>query len=282
MEDLKILYKQFYKENNFNISPTVWDCETNYIKQSFDMNFRGENAYVWQCQLGDDENIYIEYYKKIKQIDKENLLSRTKEDGSYGCICFEVDNIKISRDLLDSILEIYYLKSVFPNLEKMNLLEIGAGYGRLCKRYLDCFPESTYCITDAIAESTYLSKIYLGKDHADKVINLFDIENVLKDLKIDIAINIHSFPECNIHDIEWWVKLLHDNNVKYIFYIPNNPNSNPVYMPTNNGYSILDIYNKYGYILKDYKNFFNELDIKYSYICPFFILENKSVVSKNP
>jgi hypothetical protein len=274
MDDLIIKYNKFFKDNNFNISPTVWNSNTDYIKQSFDMSFRGENAYVWQCQLGDDEKIYTEYYKIIRQIDTENFLSKTKEDGSYGCIFFEIENIKFSRDLLDSILEIYYLKNVFPDLEKMNLLEIGAGYGRLCKRFTDCCPNSKYFITDAIPESTFLSKIYLGKDNEDKIINLFDVENRLKELNIDIAINIHSFPECNIKDIEWWVKLLYTNKIKYIFYVPNNPNSTPECMPTNNGDSIYDIYIKYGYKVKNFKNIFNELNIIYSYVVPFFILEN--------
>lgn len=274
MNNLIIKYNEFYKDNNFNLLPTVWDSNTNYIKQSFNMSFRGDNAYVWQCQLGDDKNIYTEYYKIIKQIDTDCFLEKTKEDSSYGCISFEIENIKISRDLLDSILEIYYLKNIFPNLEKMNLLEIGAGYGRLCKRFLDCFPNSKYFITDAIPQSTFFSKIYLGKTNEDKIINLFDIENRIKELNIDIAINIHSFPECNIMDIEWWVKLLYTNKVKYIFYVPNNPNSNPEYMPSGNNDSIYDVYIKYGYKVKDFKNLFTELNIKYSYIVPFFILEN--------
>lgn len=273
MEKLIIEYNEFFLKNNFNVSPTVWN-NSNYITQSFNMNFRGENAYVWQCMLGDDKNIYTEYYKIIKQIDTDSFLQKTKEDGSYGCISFEIDNIKISRDLLDSILEIYYIKSVFPDLEKLNLLEIGAGYGRLCKRFIDCFPNSKYFITDAIPQSTFFSKIYLGNKNEDNVINLFDIERRIKELNIDIAINIHSFPECNITDIEWWVKLLYTNKIKYIFYVPNNPNSTSEYMPSNSNDSIYDIYIKYGYKVKDFKNLYNELNIKYSYIVPFFILEN--------
>ena len=282
IDELRDKYNKFYKDNNFNISPTVWNNNTNYIKNSFNINFRGENAYVWQCQLGDNRNTYIEYYKILKNIDKEDFFMKTKEDGSHGCIFFEIENIKISRDLLDSILEIYYLKTIFPDLEKMNLLEIGAGYGRLCKRFKDCFPGSKYYITDAIPESTIFSKIYLSKDNEDNeatedmIINLFDIETKLKDLNINMAINIHSFPECNINDVEWWVKLICTNKIKYIFYVPNNPHSNPDYMPDNRGESILDIYTKYGYKIKDFKNMYNILKIKYSYIVPFFILENNN------
>ena len=273
MELLINKYNDFYIKNSFNINPTVWKQSSDYVLSSFNTNFRGENAFVWQEQLGDNKETYIEYYKIIKSIDKDNLLNKTFECGSYGCKSYDFDNIKISRDLLDSILEIYFLKSFFPNLNELSLLEIGGGYGRLCKRYLDCIPNSKYYITDAIPQSTFFSKLYLnGKN--DSVINLYDIPEKIKTLKIDIAVNIHSFPECNINDIEWWIKLINSNKIKYIFYVPNNPQSTPEFMPSNTGESILDLFNKYNYTVKHFKNMFTELNIKYSYAVPFFILEN--------
>tara|TARA_Y100000816_G_scaffold288138_1_gene272153 strand:+ start:904 stop:1734 length:831 start_codon:yes stop_codon:yes gene_type:complete len=273
MELLINKYNDFYIKNGFNINPTVWKQSSDYVLRSFNINFRGENAFVWQEQLGDNKETYIKYYKIIKSIDKDNLLNKTFECGSYGCKSYDFDNIKISRDLLDSILEIYFLKSFFPNLNELSLLEIGGGYGRLCKRYLDCIPNSKYYITDAIPQSTFFSKLYLnGKN--DSVINLYDIPEKIKTLKIDIAVNIHSFPECNINDIEWWIKLINSNKIKYIFYVPNNPQSRPEFMPSNTGESILDLFNKYNYTVKHFKNMFTELNIKYSYAVPFFILEN--------
>ena len=64
---------------------------------------------------------------------------------------------------------------------------------------LNCFPNSKYYITDAIPHSTFYSRMYLN-EYKDSVINLHDIHNKLL---IDIEVNIHSFPECNIDDIEW-------------------------------------------------------------------------------
>ena len=266
-------YNEFYVEKKFNINPTVWKQSSRYIQNSFNQYFRGENAFVWQEKLGDNKETYVKYYNIIKSIDKDNLLSKTFESGSYGCRSYDYDNIKISRDLLDSILEIYFLKSFFSNLNELSLLEIGGGYGRLCKRFLDCMPNSKYYITDAIPQSTFVSKIYLN-DKKDSVINLYDIEEKVKSLKIDIAINIHSFPECNIKDIEWWIKFINSNKIKYIFYVPNNPDSTPNFMPSNSGESILDLFSKYNYKVKYFKDMFSELGIKYSYSVPFFILEN--------
>lgn len=74
---------------------------------------------------------------------------------------------------------------------------------------------------------------------------MYDIPEKIKTLKIDIVVNIHSFPECNIKDIEWWIKLINSNKIKYIFYVPNNPKITPEFMPSNTGESILNLFNKY-------------------------------------
>jgi putative sugar O-methyltransferase len=277
-EEIVKKYNDFYITNSFNVNPTVWKQDSHYIRNSFDTNFRGENAFVWQEQLGDNKQTYIEYYKIIKSIDTDNLLHKTREYGLYGCKSYEFDNIRISRDLLDSILEIYFMKSFFSNLNELSLLEIGGGYGRLCKRYLDCFPASQYHITDAIPQSTLCSKVYLN-EHTNSVINLYDVPDKMKSLKVDVAVNIHSFPECNINDIEWWIKLIHSNRIKYVFYVPNNPKSTAEFMPSNTGESILDLFTKYNYTVKYHKNMYSDLNIKYSYSVPFFIFEHDTYTS---
>ena len=69
-------------------------------------------------------------------------------------------------------------------------------------------------------------------------------------------------------------KVINSNKIKYIFYVPNNPDSTPNFMPNNSGESILDLFSKYNYKVKYFKDMFSELGIKYSYSVPFFILEN--------
>jgi putative sugar O-methyltransferase len=269
-------YNVFYKKHNFNNTPTVWKVNDNYIKSSFIADkFRTDNAYVWQVRMGDNIKSYLDYYDKLRRIDKDFLFNKTLENGSYGCITWNINDTLISRDLLDSIIEIYYMKRHFEDLNTLNLLEIGAGYGRLCKRYTDCFPDSHFYITDGIPYSTYLSDIYLQNyNYQDKNIKLFNLEEKLKTTKIDVAINIHSFPEQNIKDVEWWISLISKYKIKYLFFVPNNPNSNPKCIDTNSGDSILDLLTKYNYTLKDYSNMFEELNINYSYKVPFFIFEN--------
>ena len=35
LNELKEKYKEYYKQNNFNISPTIWNPESSYIKKFF-------------------------------------------------------------------------------------------------------------------------------------------------------------------------------------------------------------------------------------------------------
>lgn len=267
-------YNDFYKKHNFNIKPTVWNPSKSYINKSFTNDFRGHNAYVWQTNIN-----FEKLYNMTKKNDIFSLLDKTKESGSNGCKTFKIDNTIVSRDLLDSVIEITYLKTKLPDIENMNIIEIGGGYGRLCKRFLDCYPNSNYYVTDGIPQSTYFSKKYL-KEKGNHVINLFDIENKLSKMQFDIAINIHSFPECNIGDIEWWIKLIHDKKIRYIFFVPNNPQSTDTFLPTNKKESILDIFTKYNYKVIDFSNFYKECNIKYCYGVPFFILENNNLINK--
>ena len=268
MQSLIEKYNDFYKKNNFNIKPTVWNPTKSYINTSFTDDFRRHNAYVWQININ-----FGELYNITKKSDIFSLLDKTKENGSHGCKSLKFDNTIVSRDLLDSVMEITYLKTKLPNIENMNIIEIGGGYGRLCKRFLDCFPNSNYYVTDGIPQSTYFSKKYL-KEKEDHVVNLFDIENKLSEMQFDIAFNIHSFPECNINDIEWWIKLIHDKKIKYVFFVPNNPTSTDTFLPTNKKESILNVFTKYNYEVIDFTNVYKKHNTKYPYAVPFFILEN--------
>jgi len=278
LSDLKDRYEKVYIANNFNLNPTVWKTDRDYIKNSFGINFRESNAYVWQENQGDNIKTYIEYYRSIKNIDHDQLLNKTKEDQSYGAICYEIDNTIVSRDLLDSILQIYFLKNNLENFEYMTYLEIGAGYGRLCKRFADCFPTIKYFIVDGIPESTFISKFYLGESNQNKVIDLDMLYHRTENMNIDVAINIHSFPECNYNDIEWWVKFIYSRKIRYIFYAPNDQESTPFFMPTNNKECISHIFKKYNYRIKIYDHVHKNLNIDHHpYSVPFFLLEQNNL-----
>ncbi len=225
LKELQERYSQFERSVT---TPLVWNDD--HIKPDDLKYFRGDNAYVWQ-KKGQNMHIigYLLSTQYVKSIDTLGLLERLEEDNDFGAFTFLIDNKIISRDLLDSIMEIYFLEthlniSTRPNL---NILDIGAGYGRLAHRMAKALPNlNTYFCSDAVSTSTFLSEYYLrfrNVDNKAKVIPLDQIEDTLSNHPVDLAINIHSFPECTVSAIEWWLTLLEKNRVKYLMIVPNKP-----------------------------------------------------------
>jgi len=185
--------------------------------------FRGDNAYVYQTRAFSEIN-YIVTALYVESVGASRLLSRLTEDGAFGAHTFDLRGRKISRDLLDSILEIDFLeRHIGFARDSLNILDVGAGYGRLAHRVAQAFPHVRYFCTDAIPVSTFLCEYYLryrGVDDRAKVIPLSDLLG-LDGTRIDIAINIHSFSECTPAAIEWWVNWLARHSVEYVFVVPN-------------------------------------------------------------
>ncbi len=192
--------------------------------------FRGDYVYVWQFRNINTELHYwlITYY--IKTIDKLGLLEILEEDSLFGCYTFStIDNLCVSRDLLDSILEIYFLEESIKisAMSNLKVLDIGAGYGRLAHRMVKALPniEKVFCV-DAIAESTFISEYYLrfrGVDKKAAVIPLDDLDDVLANESINLAINIHSFSECTLASIKAWLEILQKYKIEYLMIVPNYP-----------------------------------------------------------
>jgi hypothetical protein len=223
---LKELSTRYSLFNNKVTAPLVWTDD--YVKPDDIKYFRGDNAYVWQLR-GTNMNALgytlATYY--VKTIDTFGLLDKLKEDENFGIITFFIDNKIVSRDLLDSIIEIYFIEKhlKISSYNNLTILDIGAGYGRLADRTVNAFRNiRSYFCTDAIATSTFISEYYLAyrkSDNKTKVIPLDEIENTLETQKVDIAVNIHSFSECKITAINWWLSLLENNKVKYLMIVHN-------------------------------------------------------------
>ena len=166
--------------------------------------------------------------RHLQQIDHLGLLSKLTEDGLFGAYTFRVDDDRVvSRDLLDSIAEIYFLVEEL-GLERLSgarVLDIGAGYGRLAHRLTMALPEveAVLCV-DAVAESTFLSEYYLrfrGVDDRAVVVPFDEIDDRLSRERIDVAVNIHSFSECTESAVAWWLELISRHRVPYLMVVPN-------------------------------------------------------------
>ncbi len=199
-----------------------------YVSPDEMVYFRGDNPYVWQLR-GQNMNTMAyaltTYY--VRSIDTLGLLEKLQEDDCFGNYIFTVDGKLVSRDLLDSIIEIYFLEKHLniSASENLTVLDIGAGYGRMANRMVSALPNlSEYCCTDAIPISTFISEYYLRfreQDNRANVIPIDEIESALDGRSVNFALNIHSFSECRIPAIDWWIALLAKHHVRHLMIVPN-------------------------------------------------------------
>jgi SAM-dependent methyltransferase len=194
--------------------------------------FRGETLITWHYRELPRIS-RLKYYVMLRYVterDGSGLLERLSEDGAFGCWTFEYPgHQRVSRDLLESANELQFLDRELglSARERFSVLDVGAGYGRLAHRMASVFPNlDDYCCVDAIAESTFLSEYYLafrGVRPPARVVALHELDAELEPGAFDLAVNIHSFSECTLVAIEWWVGLLARLRVPEVVIVPNEP-----------------------------------------------------------
>jgi SAM-dependent methyltransferase len=194
--------------------------------------FRGESLFVWHYrELPRISRLkYFVYAEYVRSRDQLGLLERLGEDGAFGCWTFEFPGWpRVSRDLLQSVNEIAFLERELglSRRDQLRVLDIGAGYGRLAHRMAAALPNLVdYCCVDTIPEATFLSDWYLrhrGCTPPCRVARLDRIDADLEDSRFDLAVNIHSFSECPLSAIEWWLGLLRRLEVPALLVVPNEP-----------------------------------------------------------
>jgi hypothetical protein len=250
--ELKRRYAAFHPEVT---TPLVW--EDGHLRDEDIPYFRGDNAYVWQVR-GQNMNIlgYALAFYYLKSIDRLGLLDQVKEDDAFGNFTFQIGGRPVSRDLLDSLVEICFLNRHldFSNRSGFTILDIGAGYGRLAYRAATVWQGlETYFCTDAVPYSTFISEFYLRSREVQEkavVVPLDELEQTLTTRKIDLAINIHSFSECRPAAINWWISLLANKRVKHVMIVPNATNCGGERLQTNECEDFTPILEKHGYSLK--------------------------------
>jgi hypothetical protein len=203
--------------------------------------FRRDNAYMWQSRdygYWADDGTWIPaatqqvnyvlsaYY--IRSVDRLGLLDKLSDDSAFGAIMVAIaDGWTVTRDLLDSVLEVNFLDRHLDlaSRDGVELLDIGAGYGRLAYRLTQAFANiSRVLCTDAIPESTFLSEFYLrsrGAEARTEVVALDEVALRLQTASVTVAMNVHSFPECPMETIAWWLELLATNSIPYLFIVTN-------------------------------------------------------------
>lgn len=220
--ELRERYKTF---DSRVTTPSLWTDD--HVRPQDILTFRAENAYVWQRRGPNmHETAYAMTMNYVRSIDALGLLDQLSEDGLFGVLTYVVDAKVVSRDLLDSILEIYFLEKHLGLFArgKFNVLDIGAGYGRLAHRMTSAIPGlNAYLCTDGIAVSSFICEYYLSfRELSDsaKVVPLDEVEKAIEAQHVDLAINVHSFSECTLAAIDWWFSLLERQRVRYVMVVP--------------------------------------------------------------
>lgn len=205
---------------------TQWSED--YLREDLSLQFfRGDNLYLYQKRFSNEAAYLLSTYY-AQTIDGLGLLGKLRDDELFGnhLINFN-DSLAVSRDLLDSVIEINFLHRTLGLCDWPNstVLDIGAGYGRLAHRLVEASPniERVLC-ADAVAESTFLCEFYLkfrGIEERARAVPLDNLEEALRETKVSLAVNIHSFGECGLAVINWWLDLVARHGIRYLFIVPN-------------------------------------------------------------
>lgn len=139
-------------------------------------------------------------------------------DARFGGRLVETCLGPVTRMWLDSNVEVHFLYRHLPYLDKKQVLDIGAGYGRLAVAIED-HVESITCV-DAVPISTKICRDYTERFGADiKVLAIQGFINSVDSLKFDLAINIHSWNECTLEQVENWLAVLVEMKVPHLFTV---------------------------------------------------------------
>jgi SAM-dependent methyltransferase len=212
-------------------APSRWTAER--VDAFLDLCwFRGETLITWHRRELPRISA-LKYYVMLRDIaerDSGGLLARLGEDGLFGCWTFAYPGHPlVSRDLLESVNELGFLERELglAGRDRFSVLDIGAGYGRLAHRMATAYDNlDDYCCVDAIPESTFLSEYYLafrGVAPPARVVPLHELDTGLIPGSFDLAVNVHSFSECPLAAVEWWVQRLAWLRVPDLVIVPNEP-----------------------------------------------------------
>jgi hypothetical protein len=194
--------------------------------------FRGETLIYWHYrELPRISRLkFFVWARYLEDRDPLGLLGKLDEDGAFGCWTFDYPGRgRYSRDLLESVNELLFLDRELGLHERrrFSVLDVGAGYGRLAHRMTAAFEGVTdYCCVDAVPESTFVSDYYLrhrGCAPPARVVPLHRMAGELEPGAFDLALNIHSWSECTLDAVAWWVDELERLEVPRLLVVPNQP-----------------------------------------------------------
>ena len=212
------LQRRYSQANAF--THTFWERRRIELK-----NFRGEGRYLAQGSGQHAKLLYFAQTVYLETADDWGLLDWLVEDDLFGCHTFPfAPRRTVSRDLLDSILEITFLRRALTlnRSDEIRVLDIGAGYGRFAHRFAETFPNAHINNIDGVPESTFLCDFYTrfrGIGDRSTTVAADEVDK-LNGGRFDIATNIHSWSECSRATVRKWMETLRNLRVPMLFVVP--------------------------------------------------------------
>jgi len=180
-------------------------------------------------------------WKLAEQFDQHKLLKRLEEPREGNPFKIFLGRKLISQDLANSVLEFYSIREHFaPPLDaRVQICELGAGYGRNAYVFANAFPNGKYIIID-IPPALYVSQRYLTTIFPDKKVFRFRCFDSFEEVRdefeasslvfllphqaemlpaksIDLFVNISSLHEMTMEQIRAYFGLI-DRLTKGYFY----------------------------------------------------------------
>lgn len=153
--------------------------------------------------------------------DRLGLLHGMVEDGAYGALRFTVGGRIVSRDMLDSAMELNFVARHvgLQRGDAFTWADIGAGWGRLVHRCLEGFPAARGMALDAVPYSSWTAEHYLR--HRG-VLGRADVGGraLLVGARPLVASNVHSWSEAPIASIRAWLDALAGAGTPWLFFVP--------------------------------------------------------------
>ncbi len=144
-----------------------------------------------------------------------SLLADMHEDGAFGCVTRTMGDGKVvSRDLLDSLLEIRFLLNAELTRPGLcaRILDVGAGYGRLAHRFFEVAPHvRVECCDPVLISRTCCAKYLIFRG----------VSQVQLD-RPTLAVNIYSWAECTRAAISEGLDYIDQRDIQTLCVVPHN------------------------------------------------------------
>lgn len=186
-------------------------------------SFKRDSRYTPVLEhVSKDESLTYINEMKSKELLTQEVLESVKENDKYGTpVTYEYDGLG---ELSPSTIR--YLKNSLDILDYFgsdasydNIVEIGGGYGGLCKVFTSFVNFKKYTLFD-LPEASKLSQKYLSKFESLRgKVTFRDTDNVNQLRKVDLAISNYAFSECSSkYQEEYYNKVIKGAGKFYIIY----------------------------------------------------------------